>query len=365
MLMESGLALPLAGLLAGTAMGYVARRYHFCTMSALERRWYAGDDNGLRAWGLAIMVAIVLSQALILAGLFEPQQSFYLSPSFGWTGAILGGVAFGFGMALVGTCGFGALVRLGGGSLRGLIVVVILGLSALAAQRGVVAIGRVALVDSQAYDLSALGSPDQSLGSFVSAIAGRDLSFTVAVLVVALLGSWIFKSSAFRHDHGKIVAGVGIGAVVAFGWAATSWIAARSFDPVQIESASFVVPPGDLILQIIAVTGSLPDYGVGLVLGVVVGAAAAAVQRRDVRWEACDDARELSRHLAGAALMGVGGVFSLGCTIGQGISAASLLSISAPIVLISIAIGARLGLAYILEGSVRYAFFRIERGPGK
>ncbi|WP_370195623.1 YeeE/YedE family protein [Aurantimonas coralicida] len=365
MLVESGLALPLAGLLAGTAMGYVARRHHFCTLSALERRWYAGDDNGLRAWGLAILVAILLTQILVLAGRFAPEQSFYLTPAFGWTGAILGGLAFGVGMALVGTCGFGALVRLGGGSLRGLVVIIVLGLSALAAQRGVLALGRVALVDSQAYDLSRLGAPDQTLGAVASALAGRDLRWLMTLAVVAALGTWVFRSASFRADRGKILAGIVIGAAVAFGWLATAHVAGLSFVPVQVESASFVVPPGDLILQIVAYTGALPDYGVGLVLGVVVGAALAAWRRGDVRWEACDDARELSRHLVGAMLMGVGGVFSLGCTIGQGISAASFLTISAPIVLISIAIGARLGLAYILEGSIRHAFRGIERRPAE
>lgn len=362
MFIDSGFALPLAGLLSGTVMGYFARRHHFCTMAALERHWYADDDNGMRAWGLAILVAITLTLGLSAAGLFEPARSFYLAPAFGWTGAILGGLAFGFGMALVGTCGFGALVRLGGGSLRGLIVVVILGLSALAAQRGVVAAGRVALVDSKAYDLMKLGAPDQSLGSLFGLVFGGDQTFAVATVVVSLLGYWIFRSPEFRADRGKVAAGIAIGAGVAFGWGATSFLAARSFTPVQIESASFVVPPGDLLLQLIAVTGTLPDYGVGMVFGVVLGAALAAWQRREIRWEACDDARELSRHLAGAVLMGVGGVFSLGCTIGQGISAASLLAVSAPIVMLSIAAGARLGLAYILEGSVRHAFTRIERG---
>ena len=363
MLIESGLALPLAGLLAGAAMGYVARRHHFCTLSALERRGYAGDDNGVRAWGLAILVAIVLTQALALAGLFDPRHSFYLTSSFGWSGAVLGGLAFGFGMALVGTCGFGALVRLGGGSLGGLVVVIVLGLAALATQRGIIAVSRIAIVDSQAYDLTRLGSPDQSLGSLASAFIGHDISWLVTLVVVIALAAWVFRPTAFRRDHGKIAAGTVVGVAVAFGWLATSYIAARSFDPVQIESASFVVPPGDVILQLIAVTGALPDYGAGMVLGVVLGAAAAAIRRHDVRWEACDDARELSRHLAGAVLMGVGGVFALGCTIGQGISAASLLTISAPIVLVSIAVGARLGLAWILEGSIRHAFLRIERGP--
>jgi uncharacterized membrane protein YedE/YeeE len=49
-------------------------------------------------------------------------------PEFAWTGAIFGGIMFGIGMALVGTCGFGAVVRLGGGSLRALVVLTVIGL---------------------------------------------------------------------------------------------------------------------------------------------------------------------------------------------------------------------------------------------
>ncbi|MEO1701560.1 MAG: YeeE/YedE thiosulfate transporter family protein [Pseudomonadota bacterium] len=77
-----------------------------------------------------------------------------------------------------------------------------------------------------------------------------------------------------------------------------------------------------------------------------------------MRWEACDDARELGRHLAGAFLMGTGGVFALGCTIGQGVSAMSTLSLSAPITMVSIAIGARLGLSFLIEGTFTPIMFR-------
>jgi uncharacterized membrane protein YedE/YeeE len=363
MLIADGLILPLAGFLVGLSMGFIARRHHFCTMAALERHWYASDSNGLRAWALAIVVAIVLTQGLITAGLLDPMESFYLSPSFGWTGAILGGLAFGFGMALAGTCGFGALVRLGGGSLRSLVVILVLGLSALAAQRGLIGYGRIAVVDDLAFDVRRIGAPDQSLGSILSALTGADLRLAAALAVAAALAFWVFRSADFRKDRGKMIAGVVIGIAVAAGWAITSYLAEHSFEPVQIESASFVVPPGDFLMHLITFTGTLPDYGVGLVVGVIAGAAVAAWRRREIRWEACDDARELSRHLVGAFLMGTGGVFSLGCTIGQGVSAASLLSISAPIVLVSIAIGARLGLAYLLEGSVRHAFWRLHRAP--
>jgi hypothetical protein len=117
-------------------MGAIARHEHFCTLSALQRRWYAGDSHGLRGWMLAAAVAIALTRALALTGTIDLSSSFYLAPAFGLTGAIMGGLAFGFGMALVGTCGFGALVQLGGGSLRSPVVLIVLGRSALAAQRG-------------------------------------------------------------------------------------------------------------------------------------------------------------------------------------------------------------------------------------
>jgi hypothetical protein len=49
-------------------------------------------------------------------------------------------------------------------------------------------------------------------------------------------------------------------------------------------------------------------------------------------------------------LMGIGAVLALGCTIGQGISAFSVLSFSAPIVFASIFIGAALGLRQLIGG---------------
>lgn len=343
--------LPLLGLGAGAVIGYAARINRFCTLSALERHWYAGDSTGLRTWILAAAVALIATQTAAALGYVDLAASFYLSPAFGLTGAVLGGLMFGFGMALVGTCGFGALVRLGGGSLRSAVVLIVLGLSALAAQRGLLAPLRVLVVDDLAVDLSFAG--DQSLKSLVSAAIGLDVGLAVAAVAAVGMLAWIFADPAYRRRTAAIATACLIGLGVSFGWVATTWAAREAFAPVQIEAASFVVPVGDTLLQLVTYTGTLPDYGIGLVAGTLLGAMIAAWRKKDARWEACDDARELGRHFLGASLMGVGGVFAMGCTIGQGVSAVSTLAISAPIVFVSIALGARVGLALLIEGSVR------------
>jgi len=356
--MEQYLLNPILGLFGGLVLGYIARRNFFCTLTGLEQYWYGNSSAGLRSWVLAALVAIVIVQTSIHTGWLDPSDSFYLTPRFSWLGAIVGGWCFGYGMALVGTCGFGALIRLGGGSLKSLIAVIILGLSAMSTQRGLLSFGRLEQLEFAIIDFSAAG--DQSIPSIIGSITGTHSPIVVTSLICFAGFTWVFWEPAFRKNHKAILTGSIVGAVVTFGWFATTWVSQTTFEPVQIESASFVAPISDAIFQFTILLGHAPDYGVGMVFGVVVGSAIAALSADDIRWEACDDARELSRHIVGATLMGFGGILSLGCTIGQGVSAASLLSISAPVVFISIIVGAKMGLGWLLEGSLIAPFMRYE-----
>lgn len=347
---ESPWALPLAGLMIGMIMGAVARWNHFCTLSALERHWYAADSTGLRTWVLAGAVAMLSTQLLVALDIIDISDSFYLNSTLALFGAVIGGILFGIGMALVGTCGFGALVRLGGGSMRSLIIVIAIGLAALTAQRGLIGRFRLSWLEPLSIDLGKADS--QSIAAIVESLAGVQAQLPLAVIFSACLFYWVFSSSDFRANRRAVFSGTMIGLCVCAGWLATYYLSTVLYRQVQIESASFVMPPGELVLSLIAVTGTVPDYGVGLVVGVVFGAALAAKLSNDVRWEACDDARELSRHLLGAFLMGTGGVLAAGCTVGQGISSLSTMALSAPIVFVSICIGARIGLRYLIEGSL-------------
>jgi hypothetical protein len=103
-----------------------------------------------------------------------------------------------------------------------------------------------------------------------------------------------------------LAAGLAVGTAIAFGWFATGWLADDEFDAVRVSSLTFVAPLGDAILYIATFSGARLNFGIGSVAGVVAGSFSAAILARGFRWEACDDARELKRHMTGALLMGIG-----------------------------------------------------------
>jgi uncharacterized membrane protein YedE/YeeE len=96
-------------------------------------------------------------------------------------------------------------------------------------------------------------------------------------------------------------------------------------------------------------------FAAATVFGVAAGSFATAALRDELRWEAFDDAREMRRHLLGAVLMGIGGVLARGCTIGQGLTGTSTLSLAAPVAVLAMVAGARLGLSHLIEGRTLFA----------
>jgi hypothetical protein len=64
----------------------------------------------------------------------------------------------------------------------------------------------------------------------------------------------------------------------------------------------------------------------------------------------------MRRHLMGAVLMGFGGIAMGGCTIGQGVTAGSLMALSWPLAIAGMMLGARIGILILMEGSVRHLF---------
>src|SRR6056297_4241657 len=126
----------LIGLATGLLLGLAARIGRFCTMGAIEDALYGASWVRMRMWFLAIGVAVTGVYALTATGHFAPEQSFYLSIRWMPLASVIGGLMFGYGMALAGNCGYGCIARLGGGDIRAFVIVVVMGVSAYAMLHG-------------------------------------------------------------------------------------------------------------------------------------------------------------------------------------------------------------------------------------
>lgn len=354
-----------AAFILAVLFGAIAQRTHFCTMGAVSDIVNMGDWTRMRMWGMAIGVAMIGFYSMAAAGLIDASKTLYASGRFIWLSALVGGFLFGFGMVLASGCGSKTLVRIGGGSLKSVVVFVVMGVAAFATLKGITAVVRVATVDRVAVDFAS----NASLPNWLAAAAG--VSPVAAGLVLALvlglgLMVWALAGRDFlRVDN--LLAGLGIGAVIVGMWWVSGHLAYVAEHPETLQEAflatnsgraealSFVSPVAYTIdwFMFFSDKSKLLTIGIVSVFGVVVGSAIYSVATRSFRWEGFRDAEDTANHLVGAVLMGVGGVCAMGCTIGQGLSGISTLSATSIVAVAAILAGC--------VASLKYQVWRLER----
>ena len=343
------------GFAVGIVFGATAQRTNFCTMGAISDIMFMWNWSRFRSWLLAMAVAIIGSQLLFMSETVDLTKSIYLTRNFGWAGAIIGGVLFGFGMTLAGGCGNKTLVRLGGGNLKSIVVTLFMAIFAYMTLRGLIGLARVELEALTNINLEGTGLASQSLPAMLTAAAGLDANSTqwlvASVAVIGIL--WFcFKDAEFRASGNLVVGGLVIGLIIPASWYITGVIGNDEFSPVPLASVSFVAPVGESLQYLLTFTGSTINFGIGTVGGVIVGAFLMAKMTGTFRIESFVDANDLLRHMVGGAIMGIGGVLALGCTVGQGLTGISTLAAGSVIALLSIIGGGILGMKYLEEGSL-------------
>jgi uncharacterized membrane protein YedE/YeeE len=312
----------------------------------------------MRMWLLAIAVAILGATGLQLAGQIDLSKALYTTSSFTWLSYILGGLLFGVGMTLGSGCGSKTLIRIGTGNLKSLIVAVVLAITAYMTLKGILAVFRVAALDSVRLTLAT----PQDLPSLASAAFGIDKPVALAVIGLAIAGSllvFVFRAREFT-TFDNVLGGVVVGLVVVGGWYLSGHVGYLSEDPAtleekfiatnsgRMESFSFVAPPAYFLelLMLWSDKSRIVTFGVAITLGMVAGSLAWSIATKTFRLESFRDAEDLLQHVAGGALMGFGGVLALGCTVGQGISGLSTLALGSILAFFSIVAGAALTMKW-------------------
>lgn len=337
-----------AGLLIGIAFGAVTRRADFCALGALADMRIYGDYRRLRAWLMAIATAMAGTHLLYWLGLIDIHRSVYLSPDLGWFGAVFGGLLFGYGTVMARGCGGRSLIRLAGGDLRALVTLITLGIFAYMTLRGFTGAARVWVEAAANIDLNARGVASQGIPDLIGAAIGIDSGIVrnlMAVAVTAVIAWYCLANEPFRRSPQHLYAGIAIGLLISAGWAATGLLGADEFEPLPLVSMSFVRPIGDSLQYLMTFTGATISFGAAVVGGTLIGGFLVAVSTRTFQMSGFTDAPEMNHYLFGGALMGVGGVMALGCTIGQGVSGIATLSLGSLLAVAAIVVGGAIGIS--------------------
>lgn len=359
--MESATTILIYTSILGFILGFVVNKTNFCTMGAVSDLVNIGDTSRLKAWFLAIAIAILGVTILEFIGAINVNDSRipYRNSVLFWPRYIVGGIMFGIGMTLSSGCGNKILIRIGGGNLKSIFVLLVAGLMALLMTRtDFYGLLFHSWMSPLSPDLAKLGINDQSIQTIISSIFRLDpgnifSTLFIPLITIFFLFKFIFSSNK-KLSADNIISGIVVGLVVVFAWLLTggqlgqAWIENNDFldtpyPAVGVQSFTFINPMGETLLYTTSGLNSFfLTFGVAALLSTIFGSFVYALISKNLRLEWFANKHDFIRHLIGGILIGIGGVLSLGCTIGQGVTGVSTLAIGSIITLISIIFGASL-----------------------
>ena len=364
-----------AAFVLALVMGAVVNKTNFCTMGAVSDLVNIGDSGRFRAWLLAIAVALLGVTLLEPLGLVNPNGSFppYRGGELLWSENLLGGLMFGIGMTLASGCGNKCLIRIGGGNIKSIMVMLIIGVIAYFMVSPFPGSDNT-LFSLLFYDWLRPLSVNLGASQDLGALLGGDSADTARMVIGGGLGGllllFVFKSADFRSSLDNILGGVVVGLAIVAAWYVTTsitieadgemlslgsyyeeWEMLADSDegkpeqgrPLSPQSFTFINPMG----QTLGYAGGgfsrgLLTFGVMAFLGVIAGSLLWSLLSRSFRFEWFSSVGDFVNHLVGAVLMGFGGTLAMGCTVGQGITGISTLALGSFIAFVAIIFGSAL-----------------------
>jgi len=353
-------------------MGAVVNKTGFCTMGAVSDWVNMGDTGRMRAWILAIAVGVLGVTGLEAAGLVNVTSTFppYRQTNFAWLENVLGGVLFGIGMTLASGCGNKTLIRIGGGNIKSIMVLLVIAVIAYFMINPFPGSDKTlysTLFYSWTNPTAVALTTNQDLGAMLfgdNAATGRMLA---GGIIGGLLLVWTFKSAEFRTSFDNLLGGLVVGLAVLAAWYVTSNVSinadgemmalqayVQDWDlyapadavrpapagPLASQSFTFINPMGQTLGYVAGgFDRTLLTFGIMALAGVIAGSLLWALISRSFRIEWFASGRDFINHFIGAVLMGFGGVLAMGCTIGQGITGFSTLALGSIFTFVAIVFG--------------------------
>lgn len=329
----------LSGLALGAVLGYVMQRGRFCVTGFLRDIFTQRSWRGFVALLIVISVHAVGLAALTTAGIITPEYK-ELAP----LAVIVGGLIFGLGIVLAGGCASGTWYRSGEGLIGSWIALVFYGLSAAAMKSGALK-GVQDALKSQKVGLTTIhDSLGISVWPLVIALSGVTAWLASRFLIAEFSGPkqavLAPKKSGIAHLLAEKPWHVYVTAVIVGVLGVIAWPLSAATG--RNDGLGITTPSANLTNFVVTGNAEKFDWGVLLVLGILVGSFIAAKLSGEFRLRV-PDATQATRSVFGGIFMGVGAAWAGGCTVGNGMVQTSLFSYQGWLALFFIALGVGLG----------------------
>lgn len=299
----------VSALATGIVFGFVLQRGGFCLTRAISNAALAGDTSILRAYLLALLVAMAGVQLILSLGLVDiPVRPLH------WLSNIVGGALFGIGMILSGGCSGSTWYRVGEGAIGAWVILLGFAIGATMAAVGVLDPVR-----------RALQRPVITTGSGASPtlanVVGVSPWIVIAVLAVAA-ALWMWRAPGESFGQTKWawpLSGTAVGLLIAAGW----WASTYGDRPVGI---TFAANTGQLLTYPMVGYPTKVSWSMVMALGVPVGAFVSAWRSGEFRWK-LPPGYTLVKIFAGGLLMGSAALIAEGCNINQGLTNSATLAV--------------------------------------
>jgi uncharacterized membrane protein YedE/YeeE len=226
---------------------------------------------------------------------------------------------FGIGMILARGCSSRLLVLAAQGNLRSVMS------------------GLVFAVAAQASWTGILSAPREAIAAWwtVDGGSGRDLIARLGIGHAGALayGALWFAAAVWWARRQRVpfwgwAGAIGVGLSIAGAWWLTYAVTKVAFDTHPIQALSFTGPSAEVLTRVLFAGDKPPTFDLGLIPGVFIGSFIAAALFRELKLEGFEGGASMRRYIAGAVLMGFGGMLAGGCAVGAGLSGAAIFTIT-------------------------------------
>ncbi len=325
-------------LVMGITFGVIAQKTQFCFNGAIKDYLLISSTKRGASVITAMITAIIATYILTLFYDIYLVETMWLREEINYFTIILGGSLFGIGMMIADGCTSRHLVKFSQGDAHSVVTLLFIAIFAYASTKGV--------LSNLIYTLIS----NETLVNLSSTIANEQTNIYIVLSFLILL--WLYLTKNFKRIT-SLKDGIFIGLLIAFGWYLTGVYGAESLELdsryVPLTSVTFVGPTAKTLEFLTHYKTSSVNFGISIIFGVLIGAFSMSKINTRYSLGCASDLKinKLKNSMVGGALMGVGGVMSLGCTVGQGLTGFSTLAFASIVAISSIFVSGTLTGLYL------------------